>query len=67
MKHGIGYEKEVVRVMTEGYCSAHHHTNGALCEACAALIDYAHRRLNKCPFGDEKLSCCKCPIHCYAR
>lgn len=66
MKQGIEYEKEVIRVMVEGYCKAHHQANGAVCDACAALIDYTHRRLDKCPFGDKKSSCRKCPIHCYA-
>lgn len=36
MKQSIEHEKKVIRVMTEGYCRAHHHTNGAV---CVALID----------------------------
>ena len=36
-----------------------------LCPECAALLDYAHRRLDSCRFGNDKPSCRKCPVHCY--
>ena len=36
-----------------------------LCPECAALLDYALRRLDSCRFGDGKPSCRKCPVHCY--
>lgn len=36
-----------------------------LCPECAALLDYAHRRLDSCRFGNGKPSCRKCPVHCY--
>ena len=36
-----------------------------LCPECAALLDYALRRLDSCRFGDGKPSCRKCPAHCY--
>lgn len=26
---------------------------------------YAARRLQKCPYGEEKPTCAKCPVHCY--
>ena len=29
------------------------------------LFDYAMKRLDRCPFGDEKPACKQCPIHCY--
>jgi hypothetical protein len=28
-------------------------------------MEYARRRLDKCPFGEEKPTCADCPIHCY--
>ena len=41
------------------------HTTRGLCPECAALLDYALRRLDSCRFGDGKPSCRKCPVHCY--
>ena len=26
---------------------------------------YAERRLEKCPYGQDKPTCANCPIHCY--
>lgn len=43
---------------------ARHTTNG-LCPECAALLNYALRRLDSCRFGNGKPSCRKCPVHCY--
>lgn len=31
------------------------------------LLEYAHKRLSCCKFGDKKTSCKLCPIHCYGR
>ena len=47
------------------YCRGHHAPQDGLCAECAALVDYAMRRLDCCPFGAEKSTCAKCPIHCY--
>lgn len=38
-----------------------------LCTDCSDFLDYAHRRLEKCPYGEDKPTCAKCPIHCYKR
>ena len=35
------------------------------CAECAALIRYAHDRLDRCVFGEAKTSCRRCPVHCY--
>ncbi|MBK9065004.1 MAG: nitrous oxide-stimulated promoter family protein [Acidobacteria bacterium] len=40
---------------------------GGLCAGCDSLLDYASYRLLKCPYGEEKPTCKKCPIHCYTR
>lgn len=53
--------------MTLIYCKGNHQSKGTLCEACRNFIDYAKVRLNKCPFGEEKEACSKCPVHCYAK
>lgn len=39
--------------------------NDCLCEECRALLEYAHARLEHCPFGERKTSCKHCKIHCY--
>jgi hypothetical protein len=53
--------------MTRVYCT-HHHADPAgaeLCAECAQLMQYARRRLEKCPYGPSKPTCARCPIHCY--
>jgi len=47
------------------YCRGHHATKGELCAECRELLDYAYCRLDRCPYGGEKPTCGKCPIHCY--
>jgi hypothetical protein len=37
------------------------------CVECREFLAYAHRRLEKCPYGENKPTCAKCPIHCYKR
>ena len=48
------------------YCKAHHNTKeGELCPECIEFLTYAHMRLDKCPFQEEKSTCGKCLVHCY--
>lgn len=58
-------EKKVVHKMIAIYCRAHHNTHSGLCDECSALNDYAMKRLENCPFGDNKPTCETCTIHCY--
>ena len=60
----ISRESGTVAVMISGYCRAHH-AGGGICRECATLRDYALDRLLKCPFGEGKTTCAKCPVHCY--
>ena len=61
-------EYRTMRCMVQIYCADHHATaGGALCEECGEFLDYAQRRLEKCPYGEDKPVCAKCPIHCYKR
>lgn len=59
-------ELKTLQCMTDMYC-AHHHARGEgrRCEACEDLLRYAARRLRKCPYGEDKPTCAKCPVHCY--
>ena len=52
--------------MVEIYCSAHHGNSNCMpCEECSEFLNYAAARLKKCPYGEDKPTCAKCPIHCY--
>jgi hypothetical protein len=57
-------EIETVGIMIDLYC-LHHHGGGKRCESCQKLYLYARQRSLKCPLGEEKTACGKCPIHCY--
>ena len=57
-----------MQVMVGIYCRGQGHAHAAgtgLCADCQGFLDYAERRLEKCPYGPEKPTCAKCPIHCY--
>lgn len=60
-------EHETLVCMTRIYCSHHHpgHPDADLCTECGNLMAYAEKRLAKCPYGTDKPTCAKCPIHCY--
>jgi len=58
-------ELRTIRAMVRIYCRRHHGGRGELCAECAELLDYARQRLERCPFGEEKPTCVRCPIHCY--
>ncbi|NQV31992.1 MAG: nitrous oxide-stimulated promoter family protein [Phycisphaeraceae bacterium] len=60
----IQREQRTVAAMIRLYCRDHHGT-GALCTDCDALLVYAMKRLEACPFGALKPTCSKCHIHCY--
>ena len=60
----IEEEKAVVEQMIRLYCRKYEgHTK--LCPSCSELLDYAHSRLDRCRYGEEKPTCKKCPVHCY--
>ena len=60
----IKKEKQIVTIMVKLYCRKKE-GNPELCPSCQALLDYAYARLDRCPFGENKTTCQKCPIHCY--
>lgn len=57
-----------MQCMVEIYCRDHH-AGGAdgPCEDCRTFLEYAGQRLEKCPYGEAKPTCARCPIHCYKR
>jgi hypothetical protein len=58
-------ERRTVSAMVAIYCRGQHHRGRTLCDDCEALLDYALRRVDLCPFGAEKTTCADCPTHCY--
>jgi hypothetical protein len=62
----IEQEKRTIDAMLGIYCRDRHGPGDGLCQNCATLRDYAHRRLDICPFGDDKPVCNRCEVHCYS-
>ncbi len=64
-------EWRVVLLMIQVYCHGAHKnrqalkTASALCADCAALADYVHARVERCPFMETKTFCSMCRVHCY--
>ena len=57
-------EIKTVGLMIGLYCRRHHDEK-ELCGDCRELAAYAEGRIRKCPFGEEKPACRRCPTHCY--
>jgi hypothetical protein len=66
MSQRIKREQKTIRAMMVIYCRDKHDTNGSLCDSCEKLLDYAERRLDSCPFGEQKPACNHCSVHCYS-
>ncbi len=66
-------EKNVVSIMIHKYCIGQGHDRNKsassgtvdLCTACLDILQYAHLRLERCRFGEEKTTCEHCSVHCY--
>ncbi len=65
-KNLLTQERKTLRTMLTMYCRGRHGGAGpALCTDCTELWEYAQQRLDRCPFGETKGPCSKCPVHCY--
>jgi hypothetical protein len=58
-------EFKTVSAMVHIYCRDHHKSTLGLCDECQDLLSYAETKLDRCPYGQKKPTCNKCPIHCY--
>lgn len=58
-------EKRMVSEMIALYCRKKHGTRKGLCPECEALLEYACRRSDCCPFMETKTFCSNCKVHCY--
>lgn len=57
-------EARSVQVIVSLYCKNHHQAVPP-CPECQKLIEYAFKRLQHCPFQEQKPTCGKCRVHCY--
>ena len=53
----IEKEKQTINLMINLYCKKKHKYKNGLCEDCNELLEYAHKRLDFCKFGNEKSFC----------
>lgn len=58
-------DNRTLEVMIKIFCRAHHGDKEELCPDCRELLEYAQKRLDKCPFGENKPRCSDCTVHCY--
>lgn len=63
----IEKEKKTIELMINIYCNKKHKHKDGLCNECSELLEYANKRLDFCKFGNDKIFCSKCPIHCYKK
>jgi hypothetical protein len=56
--------QKILIKMIEKYCQKKHRQK-QLCKECSNLLEYALMKLEKCPWGQNKPACSKCPLHCY--
>ena len=64
----IEREKKTITLMIDIYCQKKHgNKKGELCDECKEWLEYAHKRLSFCKFGENKSTCSRCPIHCYKK
>jgi hypothetical protein len=47
------------------HCRGNHGKRADLCGDCSRLREYALKRLETCPYGEDKPACSHCPVHCY--
>jgi len=58
-------ERKTIKAMIAVYCKGNHNSSKTLCGECSMLLDYAFKRIEKCPFRADKPTCAKCTVHCY--
>lgn len=64
LSSNLGREFATISAMVAIYCRDHHGCKSP-CDECQAFLEYAKTRLDRCPYGQDKPTCNKCPVHCY--
>jgi len=54
-----------MEAMVRLFCSGVHRHRPEECSTCSDFLVYARKRVEKCPYQENKPPCAKCPIHCY--
>lgn len=55
----------MMQIYCKGQCGQVERNDQGLCSHCQELLDYAEKKLDRCPYGETKPTCGNCPIHCY--
>ncbi|WP_394921914.1 nitrous oxide-stimulated promoter family protein [uncultured Robinsoniella sp.] len=65
-------EQETVSMMIRLYCRKNHKVGNdvkskgeILCPECQELLAYAEKKIQRCPFMENKTFCSNCRVHCY--
>jgi hypothetical protein len=61
----IDYQIQTVAKMIQLYCRLKHNCIENLCFDCTELLNYSIKRLQNCPYGENKPECKDCKTHCY--
>jgi hypothetical protein len=61
----LSIEKRTIQAMMKIYCKKNHGLS-TLCANCNNLLEHAMKRIDHCPFKENKPACNKCKVHCYA-
>ena len=65
----LDIEYRTIEAMAKLYCRHHHQhsKNTIVCDKCEDFLIYANEKLHRCPYGQNKPTCNRCPIHCYKK
>ena len=63
----IRQEQRTIAAMVDIWCRDRHGSRGTLCADCTRLLEYARRRLDQCPYQEDKPVCNHCQVHCYSQ
>ena len=63
----LNRERNTIRAMFEIYCQGRHGSKASLCPDCQSVLDYAFKRIAKCPYAENKPVCKNCVTHCYSK
>ena len=58
-------QRRTLEAMIRIFCHGHHGRRSGICPECRELLEYAERRLENCPFKENKPRCSKCTVNCY--
>lgn len=58
-------DKQTLIKMFSLYCKAQHKPQDKFCRECNELLNYSLKRLQHCPYGENKPMCKDCTAHCY--